>query len=177
MSKVSSPPSPWQSALGRLTDFLAGLSTRERLAVLAAFWLLVIAVAWWVALAPAWRTLSQAPQRHARLDDQLGEMRRLAATAEALRGQGSTQVIGHAAALRAIEVSMATLGGTAKMNVIGDRVNVTLTNTPPQALAQWLAQVRLNARVVPVEAQLNAGAQGGAWSGTVLLGGTGLAEN
>jgi len=169
--------SPWHSLRERLDAFQAGLAPRERLAVQVTLWLLGLTLLWWLALAPAWRTLSQAPDRHASLDAQLGEMQHLAATAALLREQASSQVIGRAAALRAIEVSMATLGSTAQMNVLGDRVSVNLNNVPPQALAQWLAQVRLNARVVPVEAQLNAATAPQAWSGTVLLGGASLSEN
>lgn len=177
MTRLTIPASPWQSLRERLDASLAGLAPRERLAVQLVLWLLGLALLWWLALAPAWQTLSQAPQRHARLDAQLGEMRRLAATAQLLREQASSQTIGRAAALRAIEVSMGTLAGTGQMNVLGDRVSVSLSNTPPQALAQWLAQVRLNARVFPVEAQLNAGTAPQAWSGTVLLGGASLSEN
>ena len=177
MSRANVSKSPVQSLRDRLDTSLAGLAPRERLAVQLALWLLGLALLWWVALAPAWRTLSQAPERHARLDAQLGDMRQLAATAHALRDQASGQVIGRAAALRAIEVSMTTLAGTGQMSVLGDRVSVSLSNTPPQLLAQWLAQVRLNARVVPVEAQLNAGTSPQACSGTVQLGGVSLSEN
>ncbi|MCU0957798.1 MAG: type II secretion system protein M [Hydrogenophaga sp.] len=177
MSRTPTSTSPLQGWREKLDTALAGLAPRERLAVQLALWLLGLALLWWLALGPAWRTLSQAPERHARLDAQLDEVRQLAATASALREQASGQVIGRAAALRAIEVSMATLGGTGQMSVLGDRVSVTLSNTPPQSLAQWLAQVRLNARVVPVEAQLNAGTAPQAWSGTIQLGGMSLTEN
>lgn len=177
MKKTSTSASPVQAWREKAEAAMEGLAPRERLAVRLALWLLGLALLWWLALAPAWRTLSQAPERHARLDVQLGEMRQLAATANALRDQASGQVIGRAAALRAIEVSMATLAGTGQMSVLGDRVSVSLSNTPPQALAQWLAQVRLNARVVPVEAQLNAGTAPQGWSGTVQLGGVSLSEN
>lgn len=172
---VSKPP--WQALRERLDATMAALAPRERLAVQVALWLLGLALLWWVALAPAWQTLSRAPERHARLDAQLGDMRQLAATASALRDQASGQVIDRAAALRAIEVSMDTLAGTGQMNVLGDRVTVALSNTPPQVLVQWLAQVRLNARVAPLEAQLNAGTSPPAWSGTVQLGGASLSEN
>ncbi|TNF57992.1 MAG: type II secretion system protein M [Burkholderiales bacterium] len=174
---ASSASSAWQAVTGRVQVSLAGLAPRERLAVRLALWLLAVALLWWVALAPAWRTLAQAPERHARLDVQLEEMNRLAATAELLRQQTSAQVIGRAAALSAIEASMGTLGGTGQMSVQGDRVSVSLLNTPPQALSQWLTQVRLNARVLPLEAQLSASTASQTWSGTVLLGGASLSEN
>ncbi len=177
MSRPIAKPPVLQALRERLDATLGGLAPRERLAVLLALWLLGLALLWWLALAPAWRTLSEAPERHARLDRQLAEMRQLAATASLLREQASAQAIGRSAALRAIEVSMATLGSSAQMSVTGDRVVVTVSNIPPQALAQWLAQVRLNARVFPVEAQLNAGTAPQVWSGTLMLGGPSLAEN
>ena len=60
------------------------------------------------------------------------------------------------------------LGTSARMVVAGDRVTLTLTNTPPDALASWLSQARVNARAVPVETRLTRGAAGG-WDGTVVL--------
>ena len=177
MNRHAASASAWQAARQRIEATLTALSPRERLAVQTAFWLLCLALLWWVALAPAWQTLSKAPERHARLDTQLEEMKRLAATAEQLRQQAAGQTIGRAAALSAIESSLGTLGGTGQMSVMGDRVSVSLINTTPQALSQWLAQVRLNARVVPLEAQLNANTESTTWSGTILLGGSSLSEN
>lgn len=177
MTRSDSTTPAWQMARARLDAALAGLSPRERTAVTLAVWMLGFALLWWVALAPAWQTLSGAPERHARLDAQLADMNRLAATADMLRQQTSAQAIGRTAALAAIEASMGTLAGTGQLAVQGDRVSVTLLNTTPQALAQWLAQVRLNARVVPLEAQLSATSAPPLWSGTVLLGGASLSEN
>jgi general secretion pathway protein M len=39
---------------------------------------------------------------------------------------------------------------------------------PADALAQWLAQVRLNVRVLPAEARLRRSAAG-SWDGTLVL--------
>ena len=49
---------------------------------------------------------------------------------------------------------------------------VTLQATSADALAQWLAQVRLNARSTPVEARLTriAAPAGVAWSGVLVMG-------
>src|SRR3989344_959783 len=46
------------------------------------------------------------------------------------------------------------LGNTAQLNVVGARATVTLKGAPADALAQWLAQARSNARAAPVEARL-----------------------
>ena len=45
---------------------------------------------------------------------------------------------------------------------------VTLAGVPPDALAQWLAQARINARAVPGEARLQRNAAG-QWDGTLVL--------
>ena len=73
------------------------------------------------------------------------------------------------------------------MNVLGDRVTVTLKAAPADATAEWLALARTNARAVTVEARLtrsNAAAPSNAgpatlgnaaapatprWDGTVVL--------
>ena len=71
--------------------------------------------------------------------------------------------------MRTLERSVRQRRGTsARMVVAGDRVTLTLTNTPPDALASWLSQARVNARAVPAETRLTRGA-GGGWDGTVVL--------
>ena len=60
------------------------------------------------------------------------------------------------------------LAGSARHSVAGDRVTVTLSNTPPAALAQWLSQVRANARAIPAEAKLSRNPSGG-WDGSLVL--------
>jgi general secretion pathway protein M len=54
------------------------------------------------------------------------------------------------------------------MSVQGDRVTITLTSTAPDALAQWLAQARANARAIPAEAHLVRNAAG-MWDGNLVL--------
>ena len=60
------------------------------------------------------------------------------------------------------------LGVSARYSIAGDRVTVTLSNTPAPALAQWLTQVRSNARALPGEARLTRNA-GGGWDGSLVL--------
>lgn len=159
---------PLSAALGRL-------SLRERRAVQLAAGVLGLGLLWWLALAPALTTLRDAPERHARLDAQLNHMRVMAATAGALRSDSPAQPPGRDAVLRALESATAALGTTAQLSVLGDRATVNLRGTAPEALAQWLAQVRINARLLPLETQLTRDAATGGWSGTVLLSGPGLA--
>jgi len=152
----------------------ARLAPREQRAVTLAAWVLGLGLVWWLAVAPALSTLRQAPERHARLDAQLSQMRSMAATADSLRAQNTASPIGRDDALRALEQATAGLAGTAQLAVLGDRATVTLKNTPPDALAQWLSQVRVNARLMPLEAKLSRATEPAAWSGTLVLGGPGL---
>lgn len=165
--------SPLQRLREAVQPTWARLAPRERLAVAAAASVVGLALLWWLGVAPALATLRQAPAQHLQLDAQLAQMRQMAATAEGLRGQNTA--LSPASARGALEqATTATLAGTAQLQVQGDRATVTLRGTPPDALAQWLAQVRINARVVPVQADLqNSGTPAG-WSGQLVLAGPGL---
>lgn len=167
-----------ESPLARFTVALsvamARLSSRERQAVSIAAWVIGLGLLWWLAVAPAIDTLREAPARHARLDAQLGQMQRMAATAESLRGQSTAQPPGRDEVLRALETATAGLAGTGQISVLGDRATLTLRNTPPEALAQWLAQVRINARLLPVDSQITREPGSPGWNGTLALAGPGL---
>jgi general secretion pathway protein M len=126
-------------------------SPRERRLLQAAFALVLGALLWWLALAPALSTLKQAESRQRVLDGQWQQMQRLQAQAQALQAQ---LPLAPAVARGLLEVSLKTLGGTAQMSVSGERVSVTLKATAPDALAQWLTQVRLNVRTAPSEARV-----------------------
>lgn len=98
-------------------------------------------------------------------------MQSLQAQAQALQSQPK---IGHDEALRALEASVKQgLGASAQLNVVGDRATVTLRNTPADALAEWLAQARVNARAIPSEARLVRNTSNptdpAVWDGTLVL--------
>jgi general secretion pathway protein M len=171
---IASTPTPLAKLTLALSVALSRLSSRERTAVTIATWVIGLGVLWWLAVAPAIDTLRQAPARHARLDAQLGQMQRMAATAESLRSQSSAQPPGRDEVLRALETATTALGSTAQLSVLGDRATLTLRNTAPDALAQWLAQVRINARLLPVDSQINREPGSPGWNGTVVLTGPGL---
>jgi general secretion pathway protein M len=144
----------------------AGLAPRERALVGGAVFLVVVALLWWVALGPALRTLSSAEAQHRTLDNQLQHMRRLQLQARAMQSQPRQN---HDDAMRQLEAAIRQqLGVSARYSIAGERVTITLTNTPAQALAQWLTQVRTNARAIPGEARLTRNAAGG-WDGTLVL--------
>lgn len=163
-------------ALAPLQQALAGLKPRERRAVTLALWVVSLGLLWWAFIAPAWTTLRQAPERHARLDAQLSQMRGMAASAQALRGQTNAQPPTRESALRALDQATTAFGANGQFAVQGERATLTLKNASPEALAQWLQQVRINARLVPVEAKLNRPADGApVWSGSLVVAGPGLA--
>jgi general secretion pathway protein M len=172
MATVS--PTPIEKITLAVSVAMARLSSRERTAVTIAVWVVGLGLLWWFAVAPAIDTLRAAPARHARLDAQLGQMQRLAATAESLRGQNTAQPPGRDEVLRALETATNGLAGTGQLSVLGERATLTLRNAPPEAVAQWLAQVRINARMLPVDSQINREPGSPGWSGTVVLAGPGL---
>lgn len=144
----------------------AALAPREQALVAAAAALVALALLWWLAIGPAVSTLRSAESQHRALDAQLQQMRRLQAQARAMQAQPK---LNHDEAMRQLEAAIRQqLGTSARYAIAGDRVTLTLTNTPAQALAQWLSQVRTNARAIPGEARLARNA-GGGWDGSLVL--------
>jgi general secretion pathway protein M len=142
------------------------LAPRDKAWVAGAGVLLAIVLVWLIALAPALATLRTAEAQHRALDAQLQQMRTLQAQAQALQAQPKQS---HDEALRMLELSVRErLGATARSVVAGERVTITLAGTAPLALAQWLTQVRVNARALPSEARLYRNS-GGLWEGTLVL--------
>ena len=130
----------------------AGRSPRERLLLGMGVWVLGLAALWMLALAPALRTVREAPAQQAALDAQWQELKELQAQAQSLQQQPRMT---QAEALRALQNSTTELLGTsAQLQTVGERSTVTLKAVPAPALASWLAQVRTQARAVPVQAHL-----------------------
>ena len=128
------------------------LAPRERRSVQAALALVTVALLWWLGIGPALHTLRAADAQHRSLDAQLQTMRSLQAEAQALQAQPK---LSFDDALKAVELAVkAELGSSGQVNVTGERVTLSLKNTPADALARWLAQVRINARALPTEARL-----------------------
>jgi len=144
----------------------ATLAPREKMLAGGAAALVLLALLWWLAVAPALAVLRSSDAQHQALDAQLARMRALQQQAQALQGQPKQN---QEESMRMLESSVRQrLGTSARMVVAGDRVTLTLTNTPPDALAGWLSQARVNARAVPAETRLTRNA-GGGWDGTVVL--------
>jgi general secretion pathway protein M len=147
------------------------LKPREQTLVLGALALVCAALLWWVGLSPALTTLQVARAQQAALATDMEKMQRLRAQALAIQSQPKMD---RAESIRALEsLVKQRLGSSAQMNVVGDRVTVTLKGTGPDELSQWLSQARINARAVPSEVRLVrvAGSANGraTWEGSVAF--------
>lgn len=147
---MTKTPSP---ALAQARSRWQALAPRERQWVSATAVLVLAVLAWWLLLAPAVRTLRAAPAQHTQLDAQLETMQALAMEAQQLQADAAT-LPSAAQAQRAVQTATASLGSAARVNFAGDRATITLQGAPGAAIAPWLAQMRGNARSVPVEAHL-----------------------
>ncbi len=155
----------------------ASLASRERVGVGSAAALIVVALLWWVGIAPALAKIKQAREVAPQLEAQLQLMRSQASEATTLKAQ---RLLSYDESLRSLENSIKTLGAGATLSVNDARASITLRGVSGDALAQWLAQVRANARLVPSELRLKratapisapgtAPAATTAWDGTILL--------
>lgn len=143
-----------------------GLAPREKMLAAGAAALVAFALLWWLLIAPPLAVLRSSDAQHNALDNQLQRMRGLQGQAQGLQNQPRMNAD---QSQRLLESSVRErLGTTARMVVMGERVTLTLSATPADALAQWLQQARVNARALPSEAKLTRGA-GGGWDGTVVL--------
>jgi general secretion pathway protein M len=153
----------------------ASLAQRERVLVGSAVALIFVALLWWIGIAPALAKIKQAREAAPQLDAQLQQMRVAASEATTLKAQ---RLLSYDESLRSLENSIKTLGTGATLSVNDARASILLRGVSGAALAQWLAQVRANARLVPSELRLKQAAAGGAavspatptaWDGTIVL--------
>ena len=87
---------------------------------------------------PGLNSLRTAPARHAAADRELQAMLQMQAQAELLRQQPQSS---SADAKTLLEQSVAAeLGANAKLQWLGQRAQITLTQAPAPALARWLSQ-------------------------------------
>ncbi|MBI2770229.1 MAG: type II secretion system protein M [Burkholderiales bacterium] len=149
-----------------LRERWALLAPREKALVAGATGFVALALLWWLAISPALAVLRGAEAQHRTLDAQLQRMLAMQAQAQQLQAQPRQ---GYDEAVRLLETTVKQkLGLSARITIAGDRVTLALAGTPPDALAQWLTQARVNARALPSEARLIRNAAG-TWDGTVVL--------
>lgn len=155
---------------------LSSLSARERRLLTAMVAVVLAGLVLAVAVLPAWRTLAAAPAQQRELDARMGRMQQLAATAAQLRDSGAAQAPAPAEVQRALDAATARLSGNARVSMAGGQATLTVRDAEPAALAAWIAQARVNARLTPQSANLRRG-DDGRWSGTLVLGGSATGDN
>lgn len=159
----------------RLQAGWTGLQARERRLIALAGGVLGLALLWWLAIAPPLATLKTAATERTSLRAQAVHMQQLAQEARMLQ---SLPTLAHDEALHALEQAVKQhLPGSATLAAMGEQARLTLTGASAEALAQWLAAARSNARALPVQADLRpmpetADDAGNTvrWSGTLTLG-------
>lgn len=158
----------------KLTVWWQSMAPRERRAVSFAAWVVGLVLLWWVLLGPAIGTLRKAPAQHATLDAQLAQMQRMAANADQLRDKADAPIPSRGAAQSALTQATNTLGATGQVSIQGDRAILTLSGAQPDALALWLNQMRVNARLTPISAQIDRRGKPEGWHGQITVSGPGL---
>lgn len=144
------------------------LAPREKTGVALVAGLVGMAVLWWVMISPALNTWRHSQTQHKQLDAQLQNMQSMQAQARALQAQPQ---IGRDDALRALQAAVKQgLGAGTQISVNAERVTINLKGISGQALAQWLAQSRINAHALPTDAHLSRdNADPTTWSGQVVM--------
>ena len=119
-------PPAWSQAWQRLAP-------RERALTAAAAGLVLFALFWWTLVAPALAVLRSADAQHRALDEQIARMRALQQQAQQLQAQPKQ---GYDESLRQLESAVRQrLGTNARVTIAGERVTLTLTAVPADALA------------------------------------------
>jgi general secretion pathway protein M len=167
--------------MNALKVWWAALGAREKRLVSMAALVVGLALLWIVGISPAWRTVREAPAKQAIIDKQLQTMHAMVAEATSLRGQ---RALSYDESLGSLENSVKqTLGSSASLTVNDGRASVNLKAVSADALALWLNQTRVNARLVPSEARLQRSAaapaaassaasgnpKAAAWDGVIVL--------
>lgn len=145
------------------------LSAQERGGLQVAAALLALLVLWFAVIGPGMQTWRTADAKGQALDAQLQQMQSMQAQAMALQAQPP---LAYDDAVRALtQTTQQALGTSSQISVAGERATVSVQSITADALAQWLAQVRLNARTVPAEVHLSRAIDQTAavWSGTLVM--------
>ena len=153
------------SAWATLQARWQSVSRREQRLVKWAVAVVGLALLWWVAMAPALKMLKTADQQRGMVESEWLQMQSLQAQAKVL--QAKPQLAAEDAR-RLLNASVLPLGAALQLANAGDQVRVTVKGVSPDALAQWLATARQNARAVPSEAKLTRNAAG-TWDGFMML--------
>jgi general secretion pathway protein M len=140
------------TAFGRLAQRWAALAPRQQIFLGLAAALIGGLLVWNVAIAPALSTLKKVRTQSHSLDTQLQSMRSMAGAAASLKSQRSLSYDESVKALQA--AAQQSLGSSAQVSISDGRAIINLRAASPDALAQFLAQLRANARLMPAELRL-----------------------
>ena len=143
----------------------AGANPRERRLLAVASVLVIVGLLWWIAIAPALRGIRQAAKEAPVLDAQRERMLTMQAQVQGLQAQPRLSA---PESRRLLEDACKSLGATATLAGATDRVTVSLKDVGADSLAQWLLQVRQDARLKPEQAHLQR-TPTGAWSGSLVF--------
>lgn len=159
-----------------LSEWLQRRPARERQWFILLFVLLVLALLWWIAIAPALQTYRASAAAHAKLDAELASMQAMVAQAKRLQ---AVPVMSASDAQRWLDASVKKLGKLDKVTLIvqGSRVQINFSGVSAAVLANWLADARTTAQLLPVQANwrratkaTNADDNADAlWDGTMVL--------
>ena len=163
-----------RGVLDALSARWAALASRERMLVGSAIALICTALLWWIGISPALTQLRQARAAAPALDAQLQLMRSQAAQATSLKAQ---RALSYDESLRSLENTVKAASAVATLAVSDARASITLRGISGDALAQMLAQLRSNARLVPTELRLKQASTTSnttapittTWDGTLVL--------
>ncbi len=164
MNQTSPPESAASQVITEALGRWQAMGLRERRALSLTGALILVFSVWAIALQPALQTLAKAPAELDRLEVQLQEMYRMMGESRELRGIAPVSAT---QAIASMQSATDRLGQQGRVTIQGDRITLTLINASPEALKEWLLEVRSAARARPLEAQLNRSITG--YSGTILL--------
>ena len=158
------------SALEPLRARWIRLPGREKNGIRLAGLLVLAFLLWQFSIGPSLATLRSSNAQSKVLGTQLQAMQAMQMQAQAVQKQPP---LGFDEAVRALTAATKqTLGASAQLVLAGDRASITVKEASPDALAEWLAQARLNARSALIEARLvRASTPGGpVWNGVLVMG-------
>ena len=134
-----------------LSSFQA-LPQKDRQRLVALGLVLLALMLWTWNLAPALKTLREVPLQLTQLQDQTQKLKLMQAQAQAF--QKSPRLPTREAGLLLQKAAAETLASGARLNIEGTRATLTLSSVSAESLAQFLAVVRTQAQVLPIEAHL-----------------------
>lgn len=148
----------------KFTDWLSQRRPREQLAVRVGLGLLALLLVWRVGLAPGLQVWSLSDQLDAQLDRQWAEMQTMQAEVRSLSAVAKVEP---STAMQSLQTLAATLGPSTQFHPLADRVTVQFTAATPQALADFLAQARVQANARALQAHWQS--RQGKWDGQLVL--------